>query len=146
MGLLLAVAAALAVFGIATGLFSRKTRNAERARAIERRVNAYMASLRRESRNPEIGAMSDAELRDLLLSSMHNLRVEAERKSLVVIVASGLAVVAAIAAASQDGVRGFAIGLAIGGVAVYGLNEFLLRRMQAPLLRMGLDVERLRVE
>ncbi|WP_127753709.1 hypothetical protein [Devosia sp. 1566] len=59
---------------------------------------------------------------------------------------AAVALFCAIVAASQDGLRGFAIAIVVGALAVYGLNEFLSRRMREPLERHGIDVERLRVE
>jgi len=53
---------------------------------------------------------------------------------------------AAIMVGTQDGTRGFAIAIVVGAIVLYGLNEFLGRRMREPLAARGIDVERLRVE
>ena len=41
---------------------------------------------------------------------------------------------------------GFGIAIVIDALVLYGLNEFLGRRMREPLTARGIDVERLRVE
>ena len=53
---------------------------------------------------------------------------------------------AAILIATEEGTRGFGIAVVVGAVVLYGLNEYLGRRMRAPLEARGLDAERLRVE
>ncbi|WP_172123792.1 MULTISPECIES: hypothetical protein [unclassified Devosia] len=111
-----------------------------------RRVDAYIETIRRERSNPTLAAMSDSELRDLLHSGARNLRVAGERKGWTLLGVAGASLFCAIVAANQDGLRGFAIALGVGALAVYGLNEFLSRRMREPLERHGIDVERLRVE
>jgi hypothetical protein len=138
----------LVVVAIAIGanyLF-RTRRLGEREAVTERRVEAYMQTIRREGTNPELTAMSDAELKDLLLSSAHNLKVDADRRLYALLGAGGVALIAAIISASQDGWRGFGIAILVGVVAIYGLSEFLGRKMREPLLERGIDVERLRVE
>ena len=105
-----------------------------------------MQTIRREASNPELAAMTDIELKDLLLSSARNLRVQAERKWYLLIGGAVLAFFGAILVATQDGTRGFGISLLVAAVVLYGLNEFFGRRMREPLLERGIDVERLRVE
>ena len=53
---------------------------AQKQAMTERRVDAYIETIRREKTNPELVAMSDSELRDLLLSSAHNLKVQRDRR------------------------------------------------------------------
>jgi len=65
---------------------------------------------------------------------------------MVLLVAAIVALLAAILVATQNGLQGFGIALAIGAVALYGINEVLLRKSREPLLARGIDIERLRVE
>lgn len=146
MVVLLEIALVLALIGIVGSYFFRGRRDAERQQVIERRVEAYMQTIRREGSNSELAAMGDLELKDLLLSSARNLRVRAERKWYILIGGGAAAVLAAIAIGTEEGTRGFGIVLLVAALALYGINEFLGRRMRAPLVARGIDVERLRVE
>jgi hypothetical protein len=146
MVVLLEIVLALALIGIVGSYFFRGRRDAERQQVIERRVEAYMQTIRREGGNSELAAMSDLELKDLLLSSARNLRVQAERKWYILIGGGAAAVLAAIAIGTEEGTRGFGIVLLVAALALYGINEFLGRRMREPLAARGIDVERLRVE
>lgn len=143
IGLVLLVVGGIATYA-AKGL--RRAGALERQDMTERRVDAYMQTLRRQSPNPEIAAMSDLELRDLLLSGAHNFRVEAERRFWVLLGSALAGILIAILVAAQDGTRGLAISLVVLAVVLYGLNEYLGRRMREPLKSLGLDAERLRVE
>jgi len=71
---------------------------------------------------------------------------QAERKWYLILGGAILAFFSAIMVATQDGTRGFGIAIVIGALVLYGLNEFLGRRMREPLTARGIDVERLRVE
>lgn len=117
-----------------------------REQLVERRVGAYMQTIRREGRNPQLVAMTDGELRDVLLAAAHTLKVQGERKLYALGGAALAALVAAIVAATQDGLRGFAITVVVGALIIYGLNEYLDRRMREPLVRQGIDIDRLRVD
>lgn len=136
----------LLLVGVAWNTFGRRRRSDDREQITERRVEAYMTTLRREGRNPHLAAMTDTELRDVLHAASRNLRIEGERKNAVLLGVCAVALVAAIAVGSQDGTRGFLIALAVGVMVIYGLNEYLTRRMQEPLLRQGIEIERLKVE
>lgn len=140
------LALVLVLAGIAWSVFVRRRRGGEREAITERRVDAYMQTIRREASNPELAAMTDIELKDLLLSSARNLRVDAERRTYVLFGAGAVALVAAIVVATQEGWQGFGIALLIAAIGIYGLGEFLSRRMREPLREKGIDVERLRVE
>jgi hypothetical protein len=105
-----------------------------------------METIRREGSNPELSAMSDTELRDLLLSSAHNLKVQRDRRLYLLFGGVVVALIGAILVATEDGYRGFGVALLVGAMVLYGINEFLGRQMIAPLERKGIDVERLRVE
>ena len=146
MVVLLEIALVLGLLGIVGSYFFRGRRIAERQQVIERRVEAYMQTIRREGGGSELAAMSDVELKDLLLSSARNLRVQAERKWYILLGGGAAALLAAIAIGTEEGTRGFGIVLLVAAVALYGINEFMGRRMREPLVARGIDVERLRVE
>lgn len=119
---------------------------AGRQAMVERRVEAYMETIRREAKAPELAAMSDTELRDLLLSSAHNLKVQRDRRMYLLFGGVVVAVIGAILVATEEGTRGFGVALLVAALVLYGINEFLGRQMIAPLEAKGIDVERLRVE
>jgi hypothetical protein len=149
MGILIEFGLAAVLVALVAGAFMRGGRSrhsSERDDVTARRVEAYMATIRREGKNPELAAMSDAELRDLLLSGARNLRIDNERRMLVLAGGAVVGVLAAVMVATQDGLRGFGIALVVAAIVLYGLNEILVRRSREPLLIRGIDVERLRVE
>jgi len=149
MGVVLEFGLVLLLIAAGVGFFSRMLRvraSEEREAVIERRVAAYMATIRRQRSNPELVAMTDEELRDLLLSGARNLRVDNERRLMVLLVGTIVGVLVAIVIGTQDGLRGFGIALGVAAVALYGINEIITRRSREPLLAHGIDVERLRVE
>lgn len=146
MGILLEIGLVLVIVGVVFAMATRGRNASDREALTERRVEAYMQTIRRERRNPELSAMSDVELRDLLLSSARNLKIERERKSWTLVGIGAVSVVAGIVFANQNGFSGFAIALAVGAVAIYGLNEFWTRKMHDPLVARGIDIERLKVE
>jgi hypothetical protein len=143
---LIEIALVLLLVGGGWTLLSRGKRTDERESLTMRRVDAYIETIRRERTNRDLVAMSDTELRDLLHSGARNLRLASERKGWTLLGAAGVTLFSAIVAASQDGLRGFAIALVVGGLVTYGLNEFLGRRMRQPLEQRGIDVDRLKVE
>jgi hypothetical protein len=143
---LLELALALAVVGGGWTLLSRRGRRDDRDSLTMRRVDAYIETIRRERGNRELAAMSDTELRDLLHSGARNLKINRERKTWVLLGAGVVTLVAAVIAADQAGLSGFAGAVVVGAVVIYGLNEFLSRRLRAPLERYGIEVERLLVE
>ena len=146
MFILVEIVAALLLIGGVISYFMRKGRDAEREAVTERRVEAYIETIRRERTNAELTAMSDVELRDLLLSGARNLRIQAERRTYLLFGGTIAALLAAVIVATEDGMRGFGIAILVGAMVLYGLNEFLGRRMREPLEAKGVDVERLRVE
>ena len=146
MLILVEIAAALLLIGGVISYFLGRRKDAERETVTERRVDAYIETIRREKKNSELIAMSDVELRDLLLSGARNLRVQAERRMYLLFGGSIMALLAAVIVATEDGMRGFGIAILVGAMVLYGLNEFLGRRMREPLESRGIDVERLRVE
>jgi hypothetical protein len=146
MVILIEIAAVLLLVGAVVSYLLRGRKAAEREAVTERRVEAYIETIRRERSNAELVAMSDAELKDLLLSGARNLRLQTERKTYLLFGGTVVALFAAIVVATEDGMRGFGIALLVGAMVLYGLNEFLGRRMREPLVAKGIDVERLRVE
>lgn len=146
MFIVLEILLVLGLIGLVANYFLRGRRDAERQQVMERRVEAYMQTIRREGGDAPLNRMNDVELRDVLLSAARNLRVQAERRWYLIFGGGVGAVIAAIAVASDQGLQGFGIVVVIAAVALYGLNEFLGRRMREPLLAQGIDVERLRVE
>lgn len=146
MGILLEVVIVLGVIGFIVAQFVGRRKEAEREVLLERRVAAYMQTIRREKKHPELLAMNDNELGDLLLSSARNLRVQSERRWQLTVGGVVLALVAAIMVATEEGMRGFGIALLVGALVIYGLNEFAGRRMREPMIARGIDVDRLRVE
>ncbi len=146
MLIFLEIAAALLILGGIVSYFTRRGKDAEREAVTERRVEAYIQTIRREGRNAELMAMSDPELRDLLLSGARNLRLQSERKAYLLFGGTVAAVLSAVVVATEQGLQGFGIALLVGAMVLYGINEYLGRRMREPLETRGIDVERLRVE
>jgi len=146
MGILLEIGLVLLAIGLVFTAATRGRNADQRETLTERRVEAYMQTIRRERANAELAAMSDVELRDLLLSSARNLKIESDRKTWVLIGIGVVALVAGIIFANQNGLTGFAVALAIGAVAIYGLNEYWSRKIRDPLVARGIDIERLKVE
>lgn len=136
----------LILIGGVVSYFNRSRRISEKQTLIDRRVDAYIETIRREQVNPELSAMNDTELRDLLGSSAYNLKVQRDRQRYLMFGGVVVALIGAIIVATEDGLRGFGVALVIAALVLYGLNEFLGRQMIAPLLAKGIDVERLRVE
>ena len=146
MGVVLEFGLVLLLVGIALSYLFRGRAAATKEAMTERRVDAYIETIRRERTNSELTSMSDSELRDLLLSSAHNLKVQRDRRMYLLFGGVVVAIIGAILVATEDGYRGFGVALLVGALVLYGINEFLGRQMIAPLLAKGIDVERLRVE
>lgn len=146
MLVLIEILAALLIIGGIVAYILRNRRDAERKAVTARRVDAYIETIRRERKNPDLSAMSDTELRDLLLSGARNLRIQAERRLYLLFGGTIAALLAAVIVATEDGMRGFGIAILVGAMVLYGINEYLGRRMREPLEARGIDVERLRVE
>ena len=146
MGVVLEFGLILVLVGMAVSYLFRGRVVQQKQAMTERRVEAYIETIRRERSSPELVAMSDSELRDLLLSSAHNLKVQRDRRLYLLFGGVIVALIGAILVATEDGYRGFGIALLVGAMVLYGINEFLGRQMIAPLLAKGIDVERLRVE
>ena len=146
MGVVLEFGLVLVLIGMALSYLFRGRVVAAKQAMTDRRVEAYIETIRRERNNPELTAMSDSELRDLLQSSAHNLKVQRDLRMYLLFGGVVVAIIGAILVATEDGYRGFGVALLVGALVLYGINEFLGRQMIAPLLAKGIDVERLRVE
>ena len=127
-------------------MMTHKRQSSQREALTMRRVDAYIETIRRERRSPELAAMSDSELRDLLHSGALNLKAATQRRSWIVLGCGVATVLAAAVAGSQEGWLSFAVVAAIGAVVTYGTSEYLSRRMRAPLEKRGVDIDRLLVE
>jgi len=143
---LVELALVLLLVGGGWNMLTRGKKTSDRESLTMRRVDAYIETIRRERTNRDLVAMSDSELRDLLHSGARNLRVAQERKTWTLLGAAAATLVSAIVAANQDGLRGFAVAMVIGAIVIYGLNEFMARRMRQPLESRGVDIDRLQVE
>ena len=143
---LVELALVLLLVGGGWSFLTRGKKTNDRDSLTMRRVDAYIETIRRERTNRDLVAMSDSELRDLLHSGARNLRVAQERKTWTLLGAAVATLVSAIVAANQDGLRGFAVAMVIGAIVLYGLNEFMARRMRQPLESRGVDIDRLQVE
>jgi hypothetical protein len=146
MPIIIEIALALILVGGVVSYMTRGRRLANRETMIDRRVDAYIETIRREGDNKELVAMTDNELRDLLLSSAHNLKVQRDRRMYLLYGGVVVGLIGAILVATEEGSRGFGIALLVAALVLYGVNEFLGRQMITPLQEKGIDVERLRVE
>ncbi|WP_297112796.1 hypothetical protein [uncultured Devosia sp.] len=143
---LIEIALVLLLLGGGWTMLTRGRQSDKRDALTMRRVDAYIETIRRERRSPELAAMTDMELRDLLHSGARNLKIASQRKTWIVSAAGIVTVLAASVAGSQEGWVGFGLVAAIGAIVTYGVNEYLARRMRAPLEKRGIDIDRLMVE
>ncbi len=143
---LVELALVLLLIGGGWTMLNRGKQSDKRDSLTMRRVDAYIETIRRERRNPDLAVMSDTELRDLLHSGARNLRAAEQKKNWTLLAAAAVTLIAAIVVSSQEGWIGFGVTAAIGAIVTYGLSEFLNRRMRAPLERRGVDIDRLMVE
>lgn len=143
---ILALGLGLLLGGGALNAWNRRRRGAEREALLLRRVDAYIETIRRERDKPALSAMSDTELRDLLHAGALNLRAAQERRLWVLFAVVGATLFAGIVGAINEGFWGFAVALAAGAAAGFGVNEYLARRAREPLEKHGVDVERITVD
>jgi hypothetical protein len=143
---LVEIALVLLLLGGGWTMLTRGRQTDKREALTMRRVDAYIETIRRERRNPDLAAMSDMELRDLLHAGARNLKVAEQKRGWTLLGIGAGTLIAAAIAGSQEGWMGFAAVAAVGAVVGYGASEFLTRRMRAPLERHGIDIERLTVE
>ena len=85
-------------------------------------------------------------MRDLLHSGARNLKVAEQRKQWIVFGMGIATLLGASVLGSEEGWLAFGAAAAIGAIATYGTNEFLTRRMRAPLEKRGIEIDRLMVE
>src|SRR5688572_17779716 len=133
MPIIIEIALALILVGGVVSYMTRGRRLVTRGAMIDRRVDAYIETIRREGDNKELVAMSDNELRDLLMSSAHNLKVQRDRRLYLLFGGVIVGLIGAILVATEEGTRGFGIALVVAALVLYGVNEFLGRQMIAPL-------------
>lgn len=143
---LVELALVLLLIGGGWSILNRGKQSDKRDVLTMRRVDAYIETVRRERRNPDLAAMSDLELRDLLHSGARNLRVAEQKKNWILLGAGAATLMAAAVVSSQEGWLGFGVTAVVGALVSYGLNEFMTRQMRAPLERRGVDIERLMVK
>lgn len=146
MVILLELALAGMLAWLAWTVMARGRRSDRRDALTLRRVDAYIETIRRERRQPELAAMSDMELRDLLHAGALSLRAADQKRSYVLIGAGVVTLITAVIVADQNGWTGFVAVLALGGLIGYGLSEYLSRQARVPLERRGIDIDRLRVD
>jgi hypothetical protein len=143
---LLEIALVLLVVGGGWTLLSRNRQSDQREALTMRRVDAYIETIRREQRQPDLVAMSDGELRDLLHSGARNISVAEQRRNWILLGIAAVTVLLGLIVGNEQGWMGFAAVAAIGAIVGYGASEFLTRRMRAPLERHGVEIDRLIVK
>ncbi|MBU1175003.1 MAG: hypothetical protein KKH72_06330 [Alphaproteobacteria bacterium] len=121
-------------------------RNGKLHEIAEERIAAYTATLRRTGANPDLAAMTDAELHDILGAAIRRLSAGQGRKLVLLVFGAIATVLVGIIFGVEDGWRAFAATLAIGGIALFGLERVLDRATRTPLESQGLDIERLRLD
>lgn len=126
---------------------ARAGRNATKLHEIaEERIAAYVTTLRRTGGNPELAAMTDTELHDVLGAAMRRLASARSRKFVLLVLGAVATLIAGIVLGIEDGWRAFAATAAVGGLALYGLERVIDRAARAPIEDQGLDIERLRLD
>ncbi len=135
----------LAIIAIAT--LARSGKQPARIREIgEDRIMAYMTTLRRTGGNPELAEMTDTELYDILSAAMRRLAAGQNRKLLVLVLGAVATLLASVVFGVEEGWRAFAATIAVGGIALFGLERAIDRMTRSPIEAQGLDVERLRLD
>jgi hypothetical protein len=143
---LIEIALFMLLAGGSLTLLNRSRGPDQREALTMRRVDAYIETIRRERSNAALVAMSDSELRDLLHSGARNLRVAEQRRGWIVLGGGAVSLACASAMGSQEGWVGFFAAAALGALVTYGVSEYLIRQMRAPLKRFGIDTDRLSVK
>ncbi len=140
IGFIVLAIVAIVMFATAGGRATRLSSIAEE------RISAYMATLRRTHENPRLSDMTDAELHDILGAAMRRLAAGRSRKMLLLVLGAVATLLAGIVFGVEEGWRAFAATLAVGGIALFGLERALERMTRAPIEAQGLDIERLRLD
>ena len=126
---------------------ARSGKQAERLKDLaDERIAAYMVTLRRTGDNPELAGMTDTELQDILGAATRRLAAGRSRKLLLIILGGVATLLAGIVFGVEEGWRAFAATLAVGGIAVFGLERVIDRMTRGPIEAQGLDIERLRLD
>ena len=112
----------------------------------EERIAAYMATLRRTGDNSALAGMTDMELHDVLGAAMRRLANGQSRKVLLLVLGAVATLLASIVFGVEEGWRMFVATLAVGGIALFGLERVMDRMTRAPIEAQGLDIERLRLD
>lgn len=112
----------------------------------EARIAAYMTTLRRTGSNAELAEMTDTELHDILGAAMRRLAAAQSRKLLLLVLGAVGTLLIGIVFGVEEGWRVFAATLAVGALALFGLERALDRMTRAPIEAQGLDIERLRLD
>jgi hypothetical protein len=132
---------------VALVMLANAGRGVTRLHAIaEERIAAYMATLRRTRENPDLSAMTDTELHDVLGAAMRRLAAARSRKMLLLVLGTVATLLAGIVFGVEEGWRAFAATIAVGGIALFGLERVIDRTTRAPIEAQGLDIERLRLD
>lgn len=112
----------------------------------EKRVDAYMQTIRRTGEPSALNDMNDSELRDILLASSRRItRYRANRIILLTIVSFATLIVA-IFMAANSGLQSFAASIVVGAIAGYGIDRILERNMHAWVERQQLGIDRLTID
>ena len=118
MPIIIEIALALILIGGLVSYATRGRRVAQQGAMMDRRVDAYIETIRREGSNKELVAMSDNELRDLLMSSAHNLKVQRDRRLYLLFGGVVVGLIGAILVATEEGSRGFGIALLVAAIVI----------------------------
>lgn len=140
-------ALALALITVIGNLMLRKWTASRRDRDISERVDAYAASLERETVPVPLRTLSDAELKAELTSAARRTHAESDKRFYIGVLGGIFSFFVALGFAIEGaGTRDFVITLTVAGLALYGLNAFLLRNLRKTYAARGIDIDRLRVE
>lgn len=134
----------LTLFAVAI-LFSRNSENRVKSR-IEERVEAYRQTIRRTKEPPQYEEMTDTELGDILTSAARKLQAEQHRRTMILLTAGAMTLVAAIFIGAENGVQAFGITIVAGLIATYGVNLVLVRRTREWFAENDLNAERLAID
>lgn len=132
---------------VAIAMLANASKSATKLHQIaEERIAAYMTTLRRTGGNTALAEMTDVELHDILAAAMRRLAAGRNRKALLLVLGTVAALLAGIVFGVEEGWRAFAATLAVGGIALFGLERVIERSTRAPMEAQGLDIDRLRLD
>jgi hypothetical protein len=137
--------AALVALGVVILMVvTTKKRSISAEGLMAQRVEAYKATLRREG--GIFDKMSDLELTDVLTATARTMRSQAERRWIMLVGGAALGFFAAIFVGTQQGTQGFVLTLVGSAAVLYGLHQYVGRRLRDVAERQGLDPDRLLVD